>query len=86
MLIALDDVRHTVGLVLGRRDPQPDSRLEEDLGAESLDLLSIMVTLEDKYGISIAETAMAEVRTVRDLHGLALRSPAAAANAGPRGR
>ncbi len=77
MLIELDDVRRTVGLVLGRRDPQADSRLEQDLGAESLDLLNIMVALEEKYGISIGETAMAEVSTVRDLHQVALESAGA---------
>ena len=82
MLIELDDVRRTVGLVLGRREPLPDARLKEDLGAESMDLLNVMVTLEEKFGVSIGEAAMAEASTVRDLHQLVQKSPRAGASAG----
>lgn len=78
MLIELDDVRQTVALVLGRRDVKDDSRLGQDLGAESLDLLHVMLALEEKHRIKIDETAMAEVSTVRELHRLASASPAAA--------
>ena len=78
MLIDLDDVRRTVGLVLGRRDPKADDRIQEDLGGESIDMLNIMVTLEQKYGISIDEAAMARVSTVRDLYQLLKKSADAA--------
>ncbi len=74
MLIELDEVRRTVGLVLGRRLPPAEGRLKEDLGAESIDLLNIMATLEEKYGVSIGEAAMAEVSTVLDLHQLVTRN------------
>jgi acyl carrier protein len=75
MLIDLDEVCRTVGLVLGRRDPKADDRLQEDLGAESMDVLNVVVTLEEKYGISIGEAAMASVSTVRDLYELLLKGP-----------
>jgi acyl carrier protein len=75
MLIELDDVRRTVGLVLGRHDPNADDRLVEDLGGESIDLLNIVVTLEEKYGVSIDEAATGGVSTVRDLYDLVLKSP-----------
>lgn len=75
MLIALEDVGRTIGLVLGRREVTADERLTEDLGAESIDLLNVMVTLEQKYGVSIDESAMAVVSTVRDLYDLVLKSP-----------
>jgi acyl carrier protein len=78
MLIDLDDVGRTVGLVLGRRDPKADDRIQADLGGESIDVLNIVVTLEQKYGISIDEAAMANVSTVRDLYQLLLKSPDAA--------
>ena len=68
MLVDLEDVSRTVGLVLGRRDVKPDQRLIEDLGAESADILNIVVTLEDKYRIRIEDTAATGVVTVRDLH------------------
>jgi acyl carrier protein len=77
MLIELDDVRQTVALVLGSRNVKDDSRLGQDLGAESLDLLHVMLALEEKHRIKIDETAMAEVVTVRDLHRLANASPRA---------
>lgn len=78
MLIDLDDVCRTVGLVLGRRDPKADDRIQADLGGESIDVLNIVVTLEQKYGISIDEAALANVSTVRDLYQLLLKSPDAA--------
>jgi acyl carrier protein len=78
MLIDVDDVCRTVGLVLGRRTVHPHDRLMEDHGAESIDLLSIVVALEQKHGVSIDEGAMGGVSTVRDLHQLVSRSPRAA--------
>lgn len=78
MLIDLEDVCRTVGVVLGHRAPKPDDRLEEDLGAESFDVLNILVTLDEKHGISIPETAMADVSTVRDLYDVVVKSAHAA--------
>jgi len=73
MLIDLEDVGRTVGLVLGRRDVKADDRLIEDLGAESMDILNVMVSLEEKYGVAIDETAVAGVSTVRDLYEVVLK-------------
>jgi acyl carrier protein len=75
MLIDLEDVCRTVGLVLGHRDVKADDGIEADLGAESMDVLNVVVTLEEKYGISIDEAAMANVSTVRDLYHLLLKGP-----------
>ena len=74
MLIAVDDVCRTVGLVLGRRAVTPDDRLEADLGAESIDVLNIVVALEQQYGVSIPEAALAGVSTVRDLYDVVVKS------------
>jgi acyl carrier protein len=70
MLAELEEVSRTVGLVLGRRHVTADQRLVEHLGAESADILNIMVTLEQKYGVKIDETEMTTVATVRDLYHL----------------
>jgi len=70
MLAQLEDITRTVGLVLGRRKIAPDQRLVEDLGAESADILNIMVTLEQKYAVKIEESDMSAVVTVRDLYQL----------------
>ena len=81
MLAELEEVSRTVGLVLGRRQVSADQRLVEDLGAESADILNIMVTLEQKYGVKIDETEMTTVATVRDLYHLLVKI----AHAGPPG-
>jgi acyl carrier protein len=78
VLIDLDDVCRTVGLVLGRRGVQPEHRIQEDLAGESIDVLNIIVTLEQKYHVSVDETAVASVSTVRDLYQLLRKSPEAA--------
>ena len=78
MTIDLEDVCRTVALVMGRRNTTAADRLMDDLGAESFDVLNIVVTLEQKHGISIDETAMATVSTVRDLYDVVLKSPHAA--------
>ncbi len=85
-MIELDAVRRTVGRVLGQHDPNPDDRLVEDLGAQSIDLLNIVVTLEEEYRVSIDEAATGEVSTVRDLYDLALKSPHAATPVADAGR
>jgi acyl carrier protein len=70
MLADPEEVGRTVGLVLGRRTVTAEQRLVEDLGAESADVLNIMVTLEQKYGVKIDETDMSAVVSVRDLYEL----------------
>ena len=75
MLIDLEDVCRTVSLVLGHRGTKADDRLMEDLGAESIDILGVMVTAEEKYGVTVDEAAMATVSTVRDLYDVLLKSP-----------
>ena len=78
MLAVLEEVSRTVGLVLGRRNVTADQRLIEDLGAESADILNIMVTLEQKYGVKIDEAEMTAAATVRDLHDLLVKMTHAA--------
>ena len=73
MSVELQDVCRTVGLVLGRRDVAAGSRLVEDLGAESADVLNIVATVEEKYGISIDDAEVPSVRTAADLHHLISR-------------
>jgi acyl carrier protein len=75
MLIELEEVCRTVSLVLGKRGVKADDGLVQDLGAESIDILGVMVTLEEKYGVAVDEAAMATVSTVRDLYDVLLKSP-----------
>ena len=76
MHIELDDIAKTVGLILGRRNIMPSDRIYEDLGAESADMLNLVVTVEEKYCITIDEECVPSIRTVADLHELVRRTVA----------
>ena len=43
---------------------QMDTNFKEDLDADSLDLLELVTTLEDEYGINISEEDMEKLTTV----------------------
>ncbi len=45
-------------------------RLDEDLGLSSLDRVELLGRMEDRFGVSITETAISEARTVEDLQDL----------------
>ena len=44
-----------------------DSNIAEDLGADSLDLVEILMSLEDEFGISIPDEAIPEIKTIKDV-------------------
>jgi acyl carrier protein len=43
---------------------QPETRFKEDLEADSLDLVELVVELEDRYGIRIPDEQAARILTV----------------------
>jgi acyl carrier protein len=54
-----------------------DTRLKEDLDADSLDLYELVMELEDRYGISVSEQDAARIETVGDAVSFVLeRAPA----------
>ena len=57
-----------------------EAKLVEDLGADSLDLIEIVMSVEEEYEIAITDNDAAACRTVGDLASLIerLRAPAAA--------
>jgi len=52
--------------MLSIEDISLDSSLEE-LGVTSLDSISLVFDIEDKYGIEIPNEALKQLRTVRDI-------------------
>lgn len=44
-----------------------DTRIKEDLGADSLDILQIVMTVEEEYGITIPDDDLAGFETVGDI-------------------
>ena len=45
----------------------PEARIKKDLGADSLDILQLLMRIEDKYGITIPDAALATFETVSDV-------------------
>lgn len=48
-------------------DIKMETRLVEDLGADSLDAVEIMFALEEKFGMEIDDDAALQLKTVGDL-------------------
>ena len=46
---------------------QMDSRIKEDLGADSLNILQLLMKIEDDYGIVIPDEKLANFERVRDV-------------------
>ncbi len=46
-----------------------DSRIKEDLGADSLDVLQLLMAIEDEYGVEVPDEKLAEFSTVGDVVG-----------------
>ena len=46
---------------------QLTSRIKEDLGADSLNILQLLMKIEDDYGIVIPDEKLAKFETVQDV-------------------
>lgn len=44
-----------------------DSKIIEDLGADSLDMIEMLMTLEDEFGISVPDDKVETLKTVSDI-------------------
>ena len=45
----------------------PDSLIQKDLGADSLDILKLLMKIEDEYGIVVPDETLAGFKTVGDV-------------------
>ncbi|MDD6672614.1 MAG: acyl carrier protein [Eubacteriales bacterium] len=45
------------------------SNLASDLGADSLDAIDIVMSLEDQYGIEVPDSVIESMKTVEDIVG-----------------
>ena len=66
----LDEVRRVVAVELGVKQVGGDDRLVDDLGVESMDLVSILSAIEDRWGVDAQQADLSQVATVADLHEL----------------
>lgn len=44
-----------------------NAAIQEDLGADSLDVVDLITTIEDEFDISIPDEAVDEIKTVGDI-------------------
>jgi len=74
----MDEVLREIGRVLREelevsREPRPEDDLINDLHLDSVGLLTLVVGLEDRFRVALAEEDATSVRTVGDLAALVLR-------------
>lgn len=62
-----DELRELVARQLGQPRVAVDDRLVEDLGAESIDIVTIVAVVEESYGVVIEEERLPLLRTAGDL-------------------
>lgn len=64
-----DDIKDILleQLDIDEKDININSRILEDLGADSLDFLEIMTEIENKYNISISKDELKNVHTIKDI-------------------
>ena len=64
----LDDVKEVVAEQLGvnAADVKEDSKFVDDLGADSLDVVELVMALEEKFDIEIPDENAESIATVAD--------------------
>lgn len=64
--MTLDKVKKLVASQLGVSEEKitEESKLIEDLGADSLDVMEMLMALEDEFGISISDDETAKMKTI----------------------
>lgn len=67
--MTIDKVKELLAaqLNISKEKIQDDSKLVEDLGADSLDMVEMLMTLEDEFGVSISDEDALKLKTVADI-------------------
>ncbi|MDO9266283.1 MAG: acyl carrier protein [Sulfurimonas sp.] len=65
----LDDIKEVVveQLSVSADEVKEDSKFVEDLGADSLDVVELVMALEEKFDIEIPDDEAEKIQTVRDV-------------------
>ena len=45
----------------------PDSEIIKDLGADSLDLVEMLLSLEENFGVTVSDEQTETIKTVKDI-------------------
>lgn len=54
-------------LGINKEEISDDANILEDLGADSLDVIEMLMTLEDEYGVTIPDDKINQVKTVSEI-------------------
>jgi len=65
----LDKIREIVVEQLGVEPDQvtPEANFVEDLGADSLDTVELVMAFEEEFGVEIPDTEAEKIKTVQDI-------------------
>lgn len=44
-----------------------DSHILDDLGADSLDVVDLIMSIEDEFGVEVPDEALEDIRTIEDM-------------------
>jgi len=44
-----------------------ETTITEDLGGDSLDMVELMMSIEDEYGVAIEDEKLAQIKTIGDV-------------------
>lgn len=65
-----EEVQKILAKQLRISDPariKPESAIQKDLGADSLDVLQLLMKIEDQYGIVVPDEELVGLKTVQDV-------------------
>lgn len=67
--MTIDKVKEIIANQLSVKveDIKEDTNIAEELGADSLDLVEILMSLEDEFGVSIPDEAIPEIKTIKEI-------------------
>ena len=67
--MAFDKVKELIVEQLGVEEEKvtAEASIQDDLGADSLDIVDLIQTIEDEYDLSIPDEAVENIKTVGDI-------------------
>jgi acyl carrier protein len=63
MQVTIEDITRIISLQLGNRNVSGEDHFLEDLGAESFDVMNIVIAIEDKFGVVIKDADVPNLLT-----------------------
>ncbi len=64
----LDKIKNLIAeqLYIDASEINEESKFVDDLGADSLDIVQMLIAMEKEFGVSFEDDEIAEIKTVRD--------------------